>query len=296
MSIRSRFHRIARPCAVCFLPLFLLIACAAPAAERGEPGYQHEYDLESGLVLRYETVTSMSMTMDNPMTGSEPFEMSMPITFRIEITGREGDSYTGVMGIDDFAMEGLESMLGAMGESLDLRDMEFAFTLDSDGHSTMNFPLPGLEMTGGMATSQGLAQYFIPWPAHPIEAGATWVDSTTQDAESGADSPFDMTMSLVNHYTYRGLLDDEEGVPPAHVVHAEVSGSLAGGGTAEEMDIEVALDGSWTGETTYRFDPRSGLLESSTGTVTMDMYMEIVSMGVSMPMMSTMTVTCRRLR
>ncbi len=290
----THFQRIGRSL---FLPALtvLLTACAGSGAARTtETGYLHAYDLETGLVLRYETITSTSMTMNNPLTGGEAIEMSMPIVNRIEITGREGEDFIGTMTIEEFSMEGLGGMFAAAGEAIDFTDMAFDFTLGTDGRSQMDFSLPGLEVTGGMTTSQGLGQYFIPWPSYPIEVGATWTDTTSQEAEIGGTGG--MAQENISRYTYRGLLESETGEPPARVVQATVEGSLVGGGSDQEMGIDMTMSGTWTGETTYRFDPRTGLLESAEGSVEVEMFMEIASMGVSMPMMMTTSFSARRLK
>jgi len=230
-----------------------------------------------------------------------PIEMRMPAVTRIDILERSGDDLTGEMCIEEHSIEGPEELVGGMSGllgSMDISDRSFPFTLQPSGRSDMAVEFGGISIGGGNAmTSQGLSQYFIPWPEKPIEAGESWTDSTTQESafgESGA-----VSITIVTHYTYLGLVESETGGAPAHTVQARAEGSMAGNTTtaAMGMDVEMMMTSTWTGESEYRFDPRDGLLDEGSTTVTMEMTLDFVApMTMSMPMSMTSTTSTRRRR
>jgi hypothetical protein len=59
----------------------------------------------------------------------------------------------------------------------------------------------------------------------------------------------------------------------------------------------MTMVGTWTGQTKYRFDPRDGLLVSSSGAMTSVMSLEMsVPMPMSIPVTMDMTISAKRIR
>lgn len=278
-----------------FMILFLLFApaaaagCAAGGSETGAGGYLHTYDMEVGKTLRFEGSTTTSVRSEMlEAVFSGPIEMQMPYTVRLEFEGQEGGRFTGGMIFEEVDIQGPEEMMGglsgAMGD-LELEGMRLPFTLEPGGRSEMEVAGEGTGMPFSRSgpVSQGLQQYFIPWPDRPLQVGATWTDTLRQEwePEEGAGS----RTRQVTRYTYQGLLLPAEGTEALHTVHASMEGSMVGIGSDEASGLEVTVTGSWTGETTYRFDALDGILEESEGSLAIDMTVDMGgAMAMSLPM------------
>jgi len=61
--------------------------------------------------------------------------------------------------------------------------------------------------------------------------------------------------------------------------------------------MQMTIVGTWTGQTEYRFDPRDGLLVTSSGAMIMSMSMDMsVPMPMSIPVTMDMTISAKRIR
>jgi hypothetical protein len=286
------------------IPALLLAACAGPRGRPAPSGYTHTYDLKTGDVLRFETLTTTSISsemLDMVMPGG--IEVRSPGVSRIDITGQAGENWTGDLTIEKFSLEGLEGIMGGLGGMLgdmDQTGKRMPFTLEPNGRSSTKVDLGSgvsAPFGGEMMTAQGLGQFFIPWTDRPLAVGEAWTDSTTQeqDLEGGVG----ISTTIVTCYTYLGLVEDETGSGPLQAVHAEMRGSMAGAvsSSAAGADMQMTMVGTWTGQTEYRFDPRDGLLVSSSGAMTMSMSMDMsVPMPINIPMTMDMTMTAKRIR
>ncbi len=288
---------------LCLLLFLTAASCAGSGAGRAPSGYTHTYQLATGDVLHFETVTTSTVSSEMlAMVMPGPIEMRMPAVTRIEITGEERGAWQGRLVIEEFALEGLDEMMGGMGGmmgGMDLTGHSSDFTLRPDGRSDLAFSLgeSGMPFGGNTMTSQGLNQYFIPWPDHPVSVGEAWTDSTTQEMKLGEGGAASIT--VITDCTYLGLLEEEGGGPRRQVVRAESRGSMAGDMSQAqmEMQIDLTLVATWTGWTEYRFDPRDGLLDTGSGELDMDMTMSMsVPMPMDIPMSIKMAFTVDRLR
>ena len=289
-----------------FAILFLLVVpaaagCAAGGSDTGSGGYLHTYDLEAGKVLRFKGATTTSVRSEMLETVfSGPIEMQMPYTVRLEFEEQEADRFQGAMVFEEVDIQGPGEMIGGlsgvMGD-LELEGMRLPFTLEPGGRSQMEAAGEGagLPFSGSGPVSQGLQQYFIPWPDRPLRVGATWTDTLRQqwEPEEGAGS----RTRQVTRYTYQGLLSPVEGAEALHTVHASMEGSMVGTGSDETSGLEVTVTGSWTGETTYRFDILDGILEESEGSLAIDMTVDMGgAMAMSLPMEMITEFRTRRVR
>lgn len=62
-------------------------------------------------------------------------------------------------------------------------------------------------------------------------------------------------------------------------------------------EVQMTMTGTWTGQNEYRFDPRDGLLTSSSGALVMSISMDMsVPVPMSIPMTMDVKSTAKRIR
>ena len=84
--------------------LFLfLVGCAGGGAGTGESGYVHDYQLDEGMEISFETVAEMVMEMDVPGLPFEgPIEAATSIVMKFEVEEITEEKVKGALVIEDF--------------------------------------------------------------------------------------------------------------------------------------------------------------------------------------------------
>jgi len=273
--------------------------CAAGGAGIRTPveeGHLHNYQLDEGMEIRFESVGEMSIEMDVPeMPIEQPIDMTFTSITCFEVEEMSEEGIKGVLVIEDMSLEGMGGMFPGAGFPLDqMKGMRIPVSMSERGKSEMQLSLEGMNLGGGMMNLPGgLSSYFIPWPEEPVRAGSTWTDTMTTDQNLGGVS---VSFQMITEYTYLGLQGEEgvEDAPLAHKVHAAMSMTMGADTDVEEADMFIS--GTASGETDFYFDTNDGLLNLSRATMQMSMLMEMISpMEMTIPMAMNMIYTGKRL-
>lgn len=267
--------------------LFLILAACAGGAGTGERGYVHDYQLDEGMEINFETTADMVMEMDTSQLPIEgPFEATTSSVMKFEVDEITGEKVKGALVIEDFDIEGMAGLLGQAGVNFDqLKGTRIPVSMDERGKSDIpDLPeeLGQMDIGGGTGLSGGLSTFFIPWPAGPVKPGYSWTDTTSM---SQSMSGMDVDMMMVTDYTYLGLLGEEgvEDSPVYHKVHSVMSMTMGMGADIENASMVVS--GSSSGETDLYFSTEDGILDKAVGNMSISMLIEMVMpMEMSMPM------------
>ena|GEM_PF-2718133 len=287
----------------CSVMVVTVAGCSSKSVDRrSEGGYLHSYALSPGDTIRFESESTIGMSVDMPQLPFEgPIEMKVPMTVRFEVDDFMEGEYHGALVIEDFRLEGMEGMFGMMGGMSEIQEIvgkRMPVAMKESGKSEMSMEFPGIGMGGGMTNMPGgLSNYFIPWPGTPLRPGATWSDSTSlSNDREGMKTQF----RTVSDFTYLGLKAVEEGEEdsePAHAVHGVTGMIVEGSGTSQQMgSLEFVMSGTATVEADYFFNPVDGILDISRSTMKMSMVIDMYGMmEMSMPMYMEGSFISRRI-
>ena len=284
--------------------IVFLAGCAAGGPGTGEKGYVHNYQLDEGMEISFETVADMVMEMDMPQMPIEgPIEATMSTVMKFEVEEVTEEKVKGALVIEDFDIEGMGGMLdqAGAGAALDqVKGTRIPVSMDKRGKSDIPELPEGLEEMdfvgglGGSGFSGGLSSYFIPWPAGPVQPGFSWADTMSMNQ---AMTGVDVDVLMVTEYTYLGL-QGEEGVedsPLFHKVHSVMSMTMGVGADVE--DANMIISGSSSGETDLYFSTEDGILDKAVGDMRISMLMEMImpTMEMTIPMETSFASVIRRL-
>jgi len=278
--------------------LLVGLGCAAGGAGRPETipaGYLHYYGVEPGEVIRYQNETVSHMDVASPVERS--FEFKIGSTLRLETEASDRYGIRGVIVIEEAHLEG-ELARAYAPSPISVSDLEggrFAISVGRRGKVEEVRALDAGPDRGGLINLPSvMSGVFIPWPDRPLQPGDSWVDSTkTGHVQQGID----VTTTLVSTYTYMGLQNEDldRDSTQVQVVRRINTTRTSGTGQVEGMTVNFSASGS--GEATFFYDARDGVLTGARYAEELSMQSEISgAVNMIVPMDVHVITTTRRIR
>jgi len=274
------------------------LGCAAGKAGRPETipaGHLHHYGVEPGEVIRYQNKTVSHMDVAMPVARSFEFEIGSTLRLQTETSDRYG--IRGVIVIEEAYLEGeMAQVYTSFPISVsDLEGSRFAISVNRRGKVEEIRALDAGPDRGGLINlASVMSGIFIPWPDRPLLPGDSWVDSTkTGHVQQGID----VTTTLVSTYTYMGLQNEDLGAESAEVQTVRRVSTTRTSGTGHVEGMMVTFSASGSGEATFFYDARDGILISARYSEELSMQSEISgAVNMSVPTDVHVITTTRRIR
>jgi hypothetical protein len=285
--------------------LVALAGCAAGAGSAGSAGggvttagYLHQYGLEVGQKLLFETEATGQIEMDSPMAMQIGMTFGSTLSFEPTMVGLEGSA--GKLVLEDIWLEtDMPEMAGMIGsqEFDQVRGKEQHLKLGPTGKPDRGDTSMEANMVGGGLGSlldlPTMATYiFIPWPEYPIEPGATWADTTEVEMDQEG---MNIGAETFDTFTYLGeqSLEVDGQARTVHAVKKKSETVTAGAG--DMMEMLMSMTGTGTSEGTLYFDTMEGLLLLGKTVETVSMVMDMSgATSMSMTMQTSTETTIRR--